>query len=200
VGYYDNHEFQFDSTALPCRVEGSGNSLLLLLHGLNGHSGTWRHNVAYLSSQRKVVAPSLKPWSVATVLEIEGYTNQVSALVEQLAPSTLSVAGNSMGGWIAMKLVGRFQHQISALVLEDTAGTRKPLDESAIAAVNASRIPVMIIWGRRDPIIPVADAEFLRSRIDMSEVKVLDAGHVPHWQRPAEFNEIVGDFLSRNNS
>jgi pyruvate dehydrogenase E2 component (dihydrolipoyllysine-residue acetyltransferase) len=51
------------------------------------------------------------------------------------------------------------------------------------------KIPVQIIWGRGDRIIPVAHAEALSARLP---VHILDeTGHLPHMERAGEVNRLL---------
>jgi pimeloyl-ACP methyl ester carboxylesterase len=47
-------------------------------------------------------------------------------------------------------------------------------------AAGSILAPTLLIWGRRDPVIPVRIGRRLAARIPGSELVVLDTGHVPH--------------------
>jgi pimeloyl-ACP methyl ester carboxylesterase len=51
--------------------------------------------------------------------------------------------------------------------------------------------PVTIIAGRRDPIIPLANAEFLDERLPVSRLVVVDAGHFVWEEAPTEYASVV---------
>jgi pimeloyl-ACP methyl ester carboxylesterase len=51
--------------------------------------------------------------------------------------------------------------------------------------------PVTIINGRRDPVVPVANAEFLHERLPNSRLALIDAGHFVWEEAPAEYASIV---------
>jgi pimeloyl-ACP methyl ester carboxylesterase len=58
-------------------------------------------------------------------------------------------------------------------------------------------MPVQVIWGRDDPLFPLGDAEeamplFRDARLDVID----DCGHMPHMERPDEFNRLAMDFLA----
>ena len=54
-------------------------------------------------------------------------------------------------------------------------------------------IPVQIIWGRDDRIIPVAHAEALQGKVP---VHILAAtGHLPHMEKSAEVNRLIARFI-----
>jgi pimeloyl-ACP methyl ester carboxylesterase len=59
------------------------------------------------------------------------------------------------------------------------------------------RIPVLIVWGRNDRLVPVGDAETYRRLIgDNARVEVFeDTGHTPMLERPSRFNELLRGFL-----
>ncbi|WP_456697592.1 alpha/beta fold hydrolase [Aeromicrobium sp. P5_D10] len=62
----------------------------------------------------------------------------------------------------------------------------------------ARLMPVLVIWGRDDMVIPVSHAELAPTQI--SDVHVLDdSGHFPHQDHPAEFSRIVMDFIARSS-
>ena len=58
---YDNRSVSVGSASIGYRIEGEGARKILLLHGLNSHSGTWRKNISALARDATVVAPSLPP-------------------------------------------------------------------------------------------------------------------------------------------
>ena len=85
---------------------------------------------------------------------------------------------------------------IGSVVLEDSAGVSNPSDNQPILDINSSGIPTLIVWGMNDRIIPVDAARYLHSKIKSSSLAILEGtGHVPHWEKPNEFNHLVTDFL-----
>jgi len=58
--------------------------------------------------------------------------------------------------------------------------------------------PVLVIWGAADRVIPVAHVQ-AASRAQQSQIEVFaDAGHGPHIERSAAFNQLVISFLSES--
>jgi pyruvate dehydrogenase E2 component (dihydrolipoamide acetyltransferase) len=69
---------------------------------------------------------------------------------------------------------------------------RQRLDLTATLATLT--IPIQLIWGSDDRIVPVADAEKLRDKLP---VHLLDAtGHMPHMERAAEVNRLIARFVA----
>ena len=67
------------------------------------------------------------------------------------------------------------------------AGGRQSLDLTA--QVTALELPVQIIWGREDRILPVSHAEALASRLPVHILN--DAGHLPHMEKAGEVNRLL---------
>jgi pimeloyl-ACP methyl ester carboxylesterase len=56
--------------------------------------------------------------------------------------------------------------------------------------------PVQIITGRNDPIVPVANAEFLHARLPNSRLDVLDAGHLAWEEASGEYGAIIAAWVN----
>ena len=72
-----------------------------------------------------------------------------------------------------------------------TAGGQKSGLRELLPAI---KVPVQIIWGREDRIIPVTQATGLPATV---AVTVIDsAGHMPHMEKAADVNRLIAGFLS----
>jgi pimeloyl-ACP methyl ester carboxylesterase len=59
------------------------------------------------------------------------------------------------------------------------------------------KVPTLIVWGEKDSIIPVSDAnEFERLISDSRKVVMKDTGHIPMAERPNAFNDVLTEFLA----
>jgi pimeloyl-ACP methyl ester carboxylesterase len=62
-------------------------------------------------------------------------------------------------------------------------------------------LPVLVITGDDDRIIPVADSERLASALPNARLAVItDSGHVPHEEQPQAFMQVVTGFVNELNS
>jgi pimeloyl-ACP methyl ester carboxylesterase len=53
-------------------------------------------------------------------------------------------------------------------------------------------MPVTLIWGRQDGLLPMKYAETLASRLPNAKLEIVDrAAHIPHRQAPAEFARLL---------
>jgi pyruvate dehydrogenase E2 component (dihydrolipoamide acetyltransferase) len=67
------------------------------------------------------------------------------------------------------------------------AAGRQSLDLTA--GLSALRLPVQIIWGREDRIIPVSHAAALGDRFPVHVLN--DTGHLPHMEKAGEVNRLL---------
>jgi 2-hydroxy-6-oxonona-2,4-dienedioate hydrolase len=64
------------------------------------------------------------------------------------------------------------------------------------ARLGDVKVPTLIIWGKQDGLLPVADAEKFNKGIAGSQLIVFDnCGHVPQFEKAADFNSAVLKFL-----
>jgi pimeloyl-ACP methyl ester carboxylesterase len=143
----------------------------------------------------RVFAPSLPTWrDPREDLEVGPYTEIVSEFLGLLKIGKVAVAGNSMGGWIALSLVERNKDLVDILILEDSAG----ISSTNFDLINRAGIPVLIIWGSDDETISMKNGMRFHRKIETSTLVCLNGvGHVPHWEKPEEFNRLVLDFIKQ---
>lgn len=58
--------------------------------------------------------------------------------------------------------------------------------------------PALVVSGSQDQLVPAYCVSEMLSGLANSEPAVMDTGHLPYLEAPAEFNRILGDFLNRN--
>jgi pimeloyl-ACP methyl ester carboxylesterase len=60
----------------------------------------------------------------------------------------------------------------------------------------AEEVPFLIIWGKRDSIIPVSHAHAVHKRVPSSRLEIFEqAGHFPHVDEPLRFIEVLTEFI-----
>jgi pimeloyl-ACP methyl ester carboxylesterase len=64
-----------------------------------------------------------------------------------------------------------------------------------IARLPRIAVPTLVLWGREDRIYPVQTALRLARQIPGAKLEIMDAGHVPHEERPREFLALLTEFL-----
>jgi pimeloyl-ACP methyl ester carboxylesterase len=111
---------------------------------------------------------------------------------------------------MALSLVARYPARLKPdLAYEGFfKGTGKPGFEDALRAcleydfrdrLPEIRRPTLIVWGEKDSIIPVRDAqEFERLIPDSRKVVMQDTGHIAMAERPGSFNDLMLEFLAEH--
>jgi pimeloyl-ACP methyl ester carboxylesterase len=94
----------------------------------------------------------------------------------------------------------------AALAAEQIRGAGKPgfiqglqanIDYDFRPRLGEIVCPTLIVWGDRDRVVTVRDANLFAELIPGSRKVVFeDTGHLPMLERPAEFNALLAEFLS----
>ena len=99
-------------------------------------------------------------------------------------------AGTGAGYQQPLRAVGATEHIRSTLKTfrMDIAALLPKLSEIA-------RIPSLLIWGDRDPVVELESGHQLQQALRSRMAIMQGVGHLPYEENPAEFNRIVLDFL-----
>jgi len=250
---------------------GDGDNLLLL-HGTGSSLGTWADWSRLLSPHYRVVRLDLPGFGLSDHFEKHNYTpgryvDFLESFIDRIGMETISVAGNSFGGYLALRYALKNPESVRKLILINSMGfqsrwpfpfwigqipvlnqfrkftprvfvklllryvygdpsnlddetvqryydglvregNREALIEMITRTANDSGFtvhnelrelgaPVLLQWGRRDPLIPMSHANAFRKRIpDASLVTYLRAGHVPMEEIPSQTARDAHAFLS----
>jgi len=115
---------------------------LLMLHGTGGHCEAFIFNLGALAETHHVIAYDLPAhgWSSAPErsYEIEGYLRHLCALADHFEVERASIVGQSLGGWIAMRLCVVEPERVGRLVLVGPGGT--VMNPAVMARIRADSI------------------------------------------------------------
>src|SRR5215213_279825 len=85
-----------------------------------------------------------------------------------------------------------FLHTLRAVI--DPGGQRVNGHDRLYLAEN---LPTLLVWGRRDPIIPVAHGVGAHAAMPGSRLEVFErSGHFPHLDDPVHFVELLREFVA----
>lgn len=66
------------------------------------------------------------------------------------------------------------------------------------AGVRSTGVPILVVWGESDTVLPVAHFEAARTALPDAETHLFpETGHMPQIERAAEFSELAKEFLAR---
>jgi pimeloyl-ACP methyl ester carboxylesterase len=61
----------------------------------------------------------------------------------------------------------------------------------------ADAVPMLVVWGSKDPIVPARHAETVRSVVPTARIEVFrGAGHWPHLDEPDRFCDVLLEFMA----
>ena len=100
---------------------------LLLVHGFSGDKDNWSFLAPFLTRDYHVVAPDLPGFgenerNPDLAYDIAAQTARLKAFVDALGLDRPHIAGNSMGGWIALRYAIDYPDALASLTLLDNAG------------------------------------------------------------------------------
>lgn len=135
---------------------GGAGTPLLLLHGVGGTWRVWRPVLPGLQAHHEVFAPTLpghagaEPLATGREPSIEALTDGVESTLDRHGLGQVHIAGNSLGGWIALELARR--NRARSVVLFGPAGG---WDSDLRMAMLASSMRLSFAVLRR--LAPIAD-------------------------------------------
>src|SRR5947207_4729221 len=113
------------------RTAGSGESVVVLVHGIAGSSATWAPVMALLADRYTVVAPDLLGHGESAKPQgdysLGAYASGIRDLLFALGHDRATVVGHSLGGGVAMQLSYQFPELCERLVLVDSGGLGREL-------------------------------------------------------------------------
>jgi pimeloyl-ACP methyl ester carboxylesterase len=81
--------------------------------------------------------------------------------------------------------------------LRSVVGTKGQRVSAADRFYLAEEVPMLIVWGARDPIIPVGHGKDAHEALPGSKLEIFEGvGHMPQLEQPARFVAVLEDFLA----
>ena len=133
---------------LAADVAGDG-PLLIFLHGVGGERRNWLRQVATFGARFTAVAIDLRGYGDSEDyrddLSFTDFADDVVRVIDWIGARAAHVCGLSMGGRIALDLIGRHPDRVLSLTLADTsAGSKESQDPAKVAAfLDARRKPLL---------------------------------------------------------
>jgi pimeloyl-ACP methyl ester carboxylesterase len=73
----------------------------------------------------------------------------------------------------------------------------RPYDPKLPARLRRVQCPTLLVWGAQDRLVPPAYGAAYRKHLPQAELKLIaDCGHLPMFEREAEFVDIIGRFCA----
>jgi pyruvate dehydrogenase E2 component (dihydrolipoamide acetyltransferase) len=119
---------------------------------------------------------------------------ELKPVVGQLFADESLVTRQVVDELLAYKRLDGVDAALHALVGTLLDGDTQRIDSAAAIAAIGGAVPVTVVWGSADRVIPPAQAESVTGAVRY----LLDgAGHMPHMERPAEVQAAIEEAITR---
>jgi 3-oxoadipate enol-lactonase len=175
---------------------------VILVHGFPLRAEMWRPQLDSVPSGVRFIAPDLRGFGNTPLgdepASMDTYARDVFALMDGLEIDSATIAGFSMGGYVALAMHRLAPLRFQGLVLADTrsqadtpqgregrAQMRKALAEKGPSAVSSAMMPKMLT-----PHADAATVELVRQMIDTTATAAIDAAIVGMMARPDSSGDL----------
>lgn len=80
------------------------------------------------------------------------------------------------------------------------AGVRPEVYQPIVNRLPTLTMPTLVVWGKQDQILPIAHAQVAMQRLPNAQLHSFDrCGHWSHFEKAAEFNMRVANFLTSSS-
>jgi len=120
---------------------------------------------------------------------------ELKPVVGQLFADESLVTRQLVEDLLAYKRLDGVDEALHALLGTLLDGDAQRGDSAAALAAVGGTVPVTVVWGRADRVIPAAQAE---SVVGAVRYVIDGAGHMPHMERPAEVQAAIEETIARS--
>ena len=202
------------------------NKPLVFIHGSDGSSQNWEFQVAHFGDNAFPIdlpGHGKRPDTLPLEVSVSDYARVTHEIIfQELRLKAPIIAGNSLGGAIALAMGLEYTSELSGLILIGT-GARLRVHPSILedakkasvvtyrdwAACNAFdvmnkldeiRLPTLIICGADDRLTPVKYSQYMHDHIQSSTLCIIPtAGHTVMKDQPERVNQAIDEWLARHN-
>jgi 3-oxoadipate enol-lactonase len=122
-------------------------------------------------------------------------TNGVTALADRMLPKLLTPRTLLSDAPLVERLRTMIASQPADGVVGALTAMRDRPDSTAMLATIA--VPTLVVCGEEDALIPPTESRAIAAAIPGARLEIIrDAGHLPNFERPTEFNAVVTRFLA----
>jgi pimeloyl-ACP methyl ester carboxylesterase len=165
---------------------GQGERTICLVHGANDHAGTWSAVAATLAESCRLIIPDLpghgESEPASGPLGMPLLLARLAAILDHEHATRITLAGNSMGAWLAILYTLAHAERVARLVLESGGGLALPLGVSLIASSREEAITILRAVHGPNALLPEWSIDALVSRSnDSAMLRLLAGGLAAHF-------------------
>ncbi|HEX6716243.1 MAG TPA: alpha/beta fold hydrolase [Pyrinomonadaceae bacterium] len=148
---------QIDNFQMAYTDTGSGRPVVLI-HGYPFNRSLWNEQVAALSDSCRVIAPDLRGFGESEASDGPATMNRlaqdVAELLDHLGIARATIAGLSMGGYVALAFYKQSSSRVRALILADTRAQADSEEAKQTRAQQAEKALSEGMAGIADAMLP----------------------------------------------
>ena len=148
---------RIDNIQMAYTDTGAGRPVVLI-HGYPFNRSLWNEQVAALSNEYRVIAPDLRGFGESDASEGTATMNRlaqdVALLLDHLEIARATIAGLSMGGYVALAFYKQFASRVRALILADTRAQADSEEAKQTRAQQAEKALTEGMAGIADAMLP----------------------------------------------
>ncbi|HEY6769879.1 MAG TPA: 3-oxoadipate enol-lactonase [Candidatus Sulfotelmatobacter sp.] len=153
------------------------------------HAPTRLHRLALCNTAARIGSEEIWNKRIASVRK-EGMKSIAPAVIERWFTPEFRSSSPEQVAWTR----GMLENSPAEGYAGCCAAIRDNDQRENLAKINA---PTLVIYGARDPVIPVPDAQFMAERIPGAVQVELTAAHLSNIEQPEAFTKAVNEFLSQ---
>ena len=148
---------RIDDIQMTYTDEGEGRPIVLI-HGYPFNRSLWTEQITELSSTYRVVAPDLRGFgetdATSGTVTMNRMAQDVALLMDHLQMARATIAGLSMGGYVALAFYKQFASRVRALILADTRPQADTEEAKKTRAQQAEKALAEGMGGIADAMLP----------------------------------------------
>lgn len=200
---------------------------LVFIHGSGASSRIWQAQVDHFGTDSAfsidLPGHGERPDTLPPEVSVSDYARVTHEIIfQELRLKTPIIAGNSLGGAIALTMGLEYASELSGLILIGTGARLRVLPSILEEAKKASvvtyrdwaacntfdvmnklgeiRLPTLIICGADDRLTPVKYSQYMHDHIQGSTLCIIpNAGHTVMRDQPERVNQAIDAWLARHN-
>jgi 3-oxoadipate enol-lactonase len=148
---------QIDNIEMAFTDAGAGRPVVLI-HGYPFNRSLWNEQIEVLSQNHRVIAPDLRGFGESEASDGTATMNRmaqdVALLLDHLGIARATIAGLSMGGYVALAFYKQLSSRVRALILADTRAQADTAEAKQTRAQQAEKALSEGMAGIADAMLP----------------------------------------------
>jgi 3-oxoadipate enol-lactonase len=148
---------QIDNIEMAYTDVGAGRPVVLI-HGYPFNRSLWNEQIEVLSQNHRVIAPDLRGFGESEASDGTATMNRmaqdVALLLDHLGIARATIAGLSMGGYVALAFYKQLSSRVRALILADTRAQADTAEAKQTRAQQAEKALSEGMAGIADAMLP----------------------------------------------